>query len=530
MLPPTPENLPHGYARCADGALCRMRHPDLPHAGFAHFRHRCADCEGHLHSLCGFEDASLTADGSMHNRYCRSCHAKKRSGDHSSGDGGGRDPPDQSRDVAVAECLAGDATSANTIPGEDQAGSPPNPPHPDPNCSQLEPANSSIASQSEGSAPCTAERHITDPYVSTQSCEEGDGYCPPRTLSVALEASPSPKHPELKARRITAMFAYHEDRRRAIRLTMERQREVERRRAEEDRIRTEEKNYPSKKFLLDDSNLPAARSEYGPLHLKGRVSNLKSDALTRVEACAIYWTIPSKEALLVIRPADAPSEQEYFIAICGARLLPLQTQTKLGNLRYGHVKRKYGIQPMGGDYRTETVATGDEGELRYRIAQGSPLFVGKLCSQDMINALRSGCVGQKIQTIKFGPGSKRNTTTSGDKPKKPKVNRQYVVLPQPFASRSLVNFDLTRKIIADPTNDGTLSLLGTTQEERTRMLTGLQCARDSLFSSPQGLEKTIKSLNEMDEKPSTKNPPPYFVFLNVALGGGKTFAPFGQFY
>ena len=240
MLPPTPENLPHGYARCADGALCRMRHPDLPHAGFAHFRHRCADCEGHLHSLCGFEDASLTADGSMHNRYCRSCHAKKRSGDHSSGDGGGRDPPDQSRDVAVAECLAGDATSANTIPGEDQAGSPPNPPHPDPNCSQLEPANSSIASQSEGSAPCTAERHITDPYVSTQSCEEGDGYCPPRTLSVALEASPSPKHPELKARRITAMFAYHEDRRRAIRLTMERQREVERRRAEEDLTLTEE--------------------------------------------------------------------------------------------------------------------------------------------------------------------------------------------------------------------------------------------------------------------------------------------------
>jgi len=112
-----------------------------------------------------------------------------------------------------------------------------------------ETANRSSATQREDLAQSTTERRsIPPPYVPTEECENGEDYQPPQTLLNALQASPAPVHPELKARRVSAMFAHHWDKVKSVRIANERQLEADRRRAEQERIEVEESNYPSNQF------------------------------------------------------------------------------------------------------------------------------------------------------------------------------------------------------------------------------------------------------------------------------------------
>lgn len=343
----------------------------------------------------------------------------------------------------------------------------------------------------------------TPPYIPTEECEPGEDYQPPQTLLDALKASPTPEHPELKARRVSAMFAHHWGQVRAANIESERHR----RQVEQDRIEAEENDYPSKQFKLSSDN--PSDKEYGRLYLKGRV-NLGLGQLTRVEACAIYWDDPGEEALLVIRKIAA-EEEEYVTAICKKSLLPIDTQAKLGSLRDKNNKRKHDIRPLIGDYRAE-LALGNEGEPRYRIAGDAPLFGGMICCRDMLDTLRSGSVGERVP-----------------KKQRKKQRREYAVLPLPFAFGTLESFDLMRRIGADP-NGGTMVLLPSLPEDREKALQYVMCARNLLYSDPTSLKKTTEELAASDDNLSTEDPPPYFVFLNMALGGGATFASLGQLY
>ena len=379
---------------------------------------------------------------------------------------------------------------------------------------------------SESTGPTTRWATAYPKYLETENCEDGDGYEIPELIDSALRLDPAPSHPELKHTRLNAFEAYArkeaiEKRRADKRREEEAKRiEAERVQAEQDRIEeeqrsAEEKDYPSKKLVLWDPN---SSDRYKNFHLKGTFvgTGIGLDPTVgpmRVEAYAIFWSdarAESQRALLIFRrlangTSNSAQTDSFSSVICDRSVLPPETAYELHSIRKQVINRRYHVVEVPSFNEVEVPGEGGS-PPNYRISTTSPIFGGMTVCKDMMETLKSGTICKKA--------TKDDNAGTG--------RREFCALPFAFYNGTGNHLVSTHVLTM---KEGQMYLSESSEEDQTAMIEAAKMAKSCLFCSPRSKQAILQYVRTAGRH---STPPQYYNFLNVALGGEGTFAPFGK--